>query len=147
MFEDREIALLELLKELGATKVVISDDGNSPSHGGISAQKVFEYADRFGQSTKLVDVQKHPWLPYEPVWQTVVNERLQIGILSTRFEFNLDVMGLLKAQIQMILRIMPEFDSVMLPANCEEVLLTEVLQTKTVQVEFSKTQHAHDRIM
>ncbi|MEM0978940.1 MAG: hypothetical protein AAGH78_01565 [Cyanobacteria bacterium P01_H01_bin.58] len=147
LFEEREIALLELLKDLGATKVTISDHSTSASDEGFSTQKVLKYPGRGGLSSQSIDTQQHPWLPYEPTWQTVVNDRFQKGILSTRFEFNLDVMGLLEAQIQTILQIMPGFDSMELPANCEEVLSTEMLQTKTVQVEFSKIQHKQSKTL
>lgn len=93
----------------------------------------------------MVDLQLlHPTI--KPICSLeVVNERLQTGILSTRLEFSLDVMRLSKTQIQTILQVMPAFDSMMLPANCEDVLLTEVLQTKTMQLEFSDIQHAPNR--
>ena len=145
LFEERQMALLELLKELGATKVIISDNEGSSSSGSMSSQQVFEYPARDARLTKSIDAEKHPWLLHESMWQSVVNQRLQTGISSTQFEFNLDIMGLLKAQIQTILQLIPEFDSMMLPANCEDVLLAEVLQTKIVQVEFSKTQNTHAR--
>lgn len=51
----------------------------------------------------MVDLQQlHPTI--KPICSLeMVNERLQTGISSTRIEFNLDIMGLLKAQIQTIL--------------------------------------------
>lgn len=139
LFEERQIALWELLKELGAKRMVVSDKEDSSSHGGRGTQTVFESPVWEGQLMKSIDVQKHPWLLYEPGWQTLINQRLQTGISSTHFEFSLDIMGLLEAQIQTILQIIPGFDSMVLPTNFEEMFSAQVLQSKTVQVEFAKT--------
>ncbi|MEM9118680.1 MAG: hypothetical protein AAGD09_12465 [Cyanobacteria bacterium P01_F01_bin.56] len=136
LFDERETALLELLKSLGAAKVIIADRNNSSSYRDASTQKVFEYTTQSRKMMTSIDVQKHPWLPYEAVWQTVVNQRLETGILSTQFELNLDIMELLKTQIQTIAQLMPEFSSMTIPTNLEERLSAELLQAKTVQVEF-----------
>lgn len=138
MFEDREPALLELLRELGATKIAIAPptNGDATSGSGIHQPKVYQYAKQLRPLGKSIDPQKHPWLAYEPDWQSVVRERLDMGVSSIQFDFDLDVMGLLRDQIQTIVQLMPELDSMMLPDNYEDVLLAQVLQTRRVQVEF-----------
>ncbi|MEM9002832.1 MAG: hypothetical protein AAGE59_04800 [Cyanobacteria bacterium P01_F01_bin.86] len=139
LFADREQALLDLLQELGAVKVVITapvnqDSSASPS---MSQPKVLVYPKQARYIKKPIEPQKHPWLAYEPTWQSMVHERLNMSIAATQFNFDLDVMGLLRDQIQTIVQLMPELDSMMLPANYEDVLLAQVLQTRRVEVEFS----------
>ena len=72
------------------------------------------------------------------MWQSVVNERLNRGLLSTQFECDMDVMGLMRTQVQTIAQFVSELDSIMLPANCEDLLLKQVLQTRIVQVDFGE---------
>lgn len=136
LFEERERALLEILGDLGAAKIVIAplkrEDPSPPR--GEEHQKVFTYPDR--GDPKAIDPQKYPWLTCEPAWQSVVNERLNRGLLSTQFELDLDVMDLLKSQVQTIAQLIPELDSIMLPANYEEEILSQLLQTREVRVEF-----------
>lgn len=142
LFEEREQALVALMQELGATKVFITaadSSGDTPSNAGERYQKVYEYADPVRNVMRPIDTQRHPWLDYEPVWQTVVHERLNMKVTSTQFNFDIDVMGLLRDQIQTIVQLMPELDSMLLPENYEEVLLAQVLQVRKVQVEFGKS--------
>ncbi|MGF1522421.1 MAG: hypothetical protein ACFBSF_08900 [Leptolyngbyaceae cyanobacterium] len=138
LFEDREQALLNLLRELGATQVAIapSSKGTATPSSAIQQPKVYEYAKQVRPPIKSVDPQKHPWLAYEPSWQSVVHKRLQMGITSVQFDLDLDVMGLLRDQIQTIVQLMPELDSMMIPDNYEDVLLAQVVQTRSVQVKF-----------
>ena len=135
LFEEREQALLTLLGDLGAAKIVIEAIHNEHSSGETHKQ-VFEYANRPQRLTGSIDTQRYPWLAYEPVWQSVVNERLNRGMSSTQFEFDIDVMGLLRTQIQATAQLIPELDSMMLPANYEEALLMQVIQPRKVQVKF-----------
>ncbi|MDJ0707671.1 MAG: hypothetical protein QNJ46_30715 [Leptolyngbyaceae cyanobacterium MO_188.B28] len=135
LFEEREQALLSLLGDLGATKIVIEALHNESS-SAESHKQIFEYGNRGQTVTSSIDVEQYPWLAYEPIWQSVVNERLKRGMLSTQFEFDLDVMGLLRTQVQTATQLIPELDSIMLPANYEETLLMQVLQPRKVQVEF-----------
>ena len=99
-------------------------------------QKVFKYPKRINALPQSIDVNKHPWLAGEPSWQSVVRERLHRGALSAQFEFDCDVMGMLKAQIKMIGQLIPGLDSMALPRDYKDILTTEILQTRLVQVEF-----------
>ena len=138
LFEEREEALLELLCDLGATKIIIAPFNSeaSPTATHETHQKVFEYDKQAQSSAQSIDPQHYPWLAYEPAWRLVVNERLNRSILSTQFEFDIDVMELMRTQIQTIAQLIPELDSMMLPANFEEAILKPLLQTHRVQVEF-----------
>ena len=138
LFEEREQALLDLLCDLGATKIEIAplNPEDSSTATDENHQKVFEYAKRARSSAKSIDTQHYPWLAHEPAWRSVVNKRLNKSISSTQFEFDIDVMGLMRTQIQTIAQLVPEFDSMMLPDNVEEAILRPLLQTHRVQVEF-----------
>ena len=143
LFEEREQALLALLGELGATKITITDTitQKQPGQPVLSApqhQRVFDYPDQASALPQAIDLQKHPWLYYEPAWQAVVNERLKREVLHTQFEFDVDVMGLLRSQIESIGNLVPELSSMLLPENYQAILLQQALQPRIVTVEFSE---------
>lgn len=144
LFEEREQALLALLSELGATKVTITTPLPKQQSGqsALSApphQRVFDYPAQSKALPQAIDPQKHPWLSYEPAWQAVVNERLKRGVVKTQFEFDVDVMGLLRSQIAIIGELVPVLSSMELPPNYQEILLQQALQTRIVQVDFRPT--------
>ncbi|MEL6385585.1 MAG: hypothetical protein AAFQ89_24610, partial [Cyanobacteria bacterium J06626_18] len=142
LFEDREQALLALLRELGATKVAIARPTNPATNSdavpnsGTPQPKIYQYAKQVRPPVKSIDAQKHQWLAYEPSWQSVIHKRIHTSVASIQLDFDLDVMGLLRDQIQTIVQLMPELDSMTLPDNYEEVLLAQVLQSRSVQVDF-----------
>ena len=140
LFEEREQELLALLGNLGARKIAITITRSDMSSSATDEthQRVFEYASQAQTSAQSINLQNYPWLAYEPVWQSVVNERLNRGLLSTQFECDMDVMGLMRTQVQTIAQFVSELDSIMLPANCEDLLLKQVLQTRIVQVDFGE---------
>ncbi|MEL6553245.1 MAG: hypothetical protein AAFQ63_07280 [Cyanobacteria bacterium J06621_11] len=142
LFKEREQALLSLLGQLGATKITMTP---IPATSSLNCQenlvaqlhqKVFRYPQRMTALPQSIDVNQHPWLAGEPSWQSVVRERLHRGALSAQFEFDCDVMGLLKSQIKMIGQLIPELDSMALPSDYKDILTTQILQTRQVQVEF-----------
>ncbi|NJM97627.1 MAG: hypothetical protein HC800_11100 [Phormidesmis sp. RL_2_1] len=45
-------------------------------------------------------------------------------------------MGMVKSQIKMIAQLIPGLDSMRLPENYQDQMLTEMLKTRQVQVEF-----------
>ena len=145
LFEEREQALISLLGELGATKIVISPPtgdlmGDSIGAGGRLPQlyeKVFEYPPNSKPLSKSFDQRRHPWLSCEPAWQSVVKERLTRGALSAQFEFGMDVAGMLKTQVQTIAQIISMLSSMEIPASKQSVLWVQLLQLRRVQVEFS----------
>ncbi|MGD1897854.1 MAG: hypothetical protein ACFB16_12980 [Phormidesmis sp.] len=142
LFKEREQALLSLLGQLGATKIVMTPIPSTTAlncEENLAAQlhqKVFKYPARINDLPPALDIQKNPWLAGEPAWQSVVRERLHRGALSAQFEFDCDVMGMLKNQIKMIGQLVPGLDSMALPDNYEDILTTQILQTRRVQVEF-----------
>ena len=146
LFEERQQALTALLGELGATKISISPPpGESLCDGGASPiaqlyERVFEYPPTSQPLPKTISVQQHPWLACEPKWQAVVRERLNRGILSTQFEFGVDIVGILKKQIQTIDQLVPQLDSMTLNARSKTELLLQVLQPRRVRVEFGKVE-------
>ena len=145
LFQEREQSLLNLLGQLGATKIAmtpIPDVATLDCKASLSAQlhhKVFQYPNRARTLPSLPALlQKHPWIAGEPAWQEVVRERLERGILSAQFEFDSDVMGLLKAQLKTIGQLVAGLDSMALPDNYRETIFKQVLQARLVQVEFSE---------
>ncbi|PZO60341.1 MAG: hypothetical protein DCF15_02315 [Phormidesmis priestleyi] len=48
----------------------------------------------------------------------------------------MDVMGLLKSQIKRIAQLVPGLDSMKLPDNYSDLMLSEILKTRQVKVEF-----------
>jgi hypothetical protein len=143
LFEEREQALISLLSELGATKIVISPPTGELMTDAIEAggrlpqlyEKVFEYPPK--PSSRSFDRGRHPWLSCEPAWQSVVRERLTRGALSAQFEFGMDVAGMLKTQVQTIAQLISMLNSMEIPAGRQSVLLVQLLQLRRVQVEFS----------
>lgn len=142
LFREREQALLSLLGELGATKITITPvptKASLDSYENVLAQlhrKVFKYPKRTNLSPGEIDWNRHPWLAGESAWQSVVNERLERGALTAQFEFDCDVMGMLKRQIKMIGQLVPGLDSMMLSAEHSEAITTQILHTRQIQVEF-----------
>lgn len=143
LFKEREQALIALLSELGATKIVISSPpGESICEGGTSPiaqlhEKVFEYPQRSQPLSASFDERRHPWLDCEPEWQAVVIERVKRGALSAQFEFGIDIAGMLKAQVQTVGQLIPQLSSMELSANGQAKLLVQLLQLRRVQVKFS----------
>ncbi len=144
LFKEREQALLSLLGQLGATKVTITP---IPATAALDCkeslatqlhQKVFKYPDRISALPQSIDIQQHPWLAGEAAWQSVVRERLNRDALSAQFKFDRDVMGMLNTQVKMIAKLVPTLDSMTLPDDYKDILTTEILQTRRVQVEFSE---------
>ena len=146
LFEERQQALTALLAELGATKISISPPpGESLCDGGSSPvaqlyERVFEYPETNEPLPKAISVQQHPWLACEPKWQAVVRERLTRGVLSTQFEFGVDIVGILRKQIQVIDQLIPQMDSMTLSARSKTELLLQVMQPRRVRVEFGKVE-------
>ena len=144
LFEERQQALTALLGELGATKISISPPpGESLCDGGSAPiaqlyERIFEYPKTSQALPKTINIQKHPWLSCEPKWQAVVRERLNRGILSTQFEFGVDIVGILNKQIQVIDQLVPQLDSMTLSARSKTELLLQVLQPRRVRVEFGQ---------
>ena len=146
LFEERQQALTALLGELGATKISISPPpGESLCDGGSSPiaqlyERIFEYPETNQPLPRTINIQKHPWLACEPKWQAVVRERLNRGVLATQFEFGVDIVGILKKQIQVIDQLVPQLDSMTLSARSKTELLLQVLQPRRVRVEFGRAE-------
>lgn len=146
LFEERQQALTALLAELGATKISISPPpGESLCDGGSSPvaqlyERVFEYPSMGKPLPKTINLQQHPWLACEPKWQAVVRERLNRGVLATQFEFGVDIVGILRKQIQVIDQLIPQMDSMTLSARGKTELLLQVMQPRRVRVEFGKAE-------
>ncbi|MGB5915607.1 MAG: hypothetical protein WBG63_12140, partial [Phormidesmis sp.] len=68
----------------------------------------------------------------------IVRERLNRGALSAQFEFDCDVIGMLRTQVKMIAQLIPGLDSMALPDDYDDILTTQILHTRRVQVEFSE---------
>ncbi|MGB3571134.1 MAG: hypothetical protein WBA01_03765 [Phormidesmis sp.] len=144
LFKEREQALLALLGELGATKITMAP---IPATSALDCQenlaaqlhhKIFEYPKRINRLPTSIDLKKHPWLAGEPSWQPIVRERLNRGALSAQFEFDCDVIGMLRTQVKMIAQLIPGLDSMALPDDYDDILTTQILHTRRVQVEFSE---------
>ena len=142
LIKEREQALLSLLGQLGATKITMTPIPATSTlncQENLAAQlhqKVFKYPKQLDTSLQSVDLNRHPWLAGEPTWQEIVRERIERGALSAQFEFDCDVMGMLKSQIKMIGQLVPGLDSMRLPDNYKNVVSTQILQPRQVQVEF-----------
>jgi hypothetical protein len=146
LFEEREQALISLLSELGATKIVISappGDSIGDFMGELGRlpqlyEKVFEYPSSTKPLSESFDVRRHPWLNCEPEWQAVVKERVTRGALSAQFEFGMDIAGMLRTQVQKIAQLISMLSSMEIPAHSQAVLLVQLLQLRRVRVEFSR---------
>lgn len=144
LHDERERSLLALLGDLGATKIVMTilpSTAELDCQAAIAAQlrqKVFSYPAKNKPLPQHIDLARHPWLAGEPVWQSMVRERLERGALSAQFEFDNDVMGMLKAQLKMIGQLVPGLSSMVLPDNYEEQMRSQILKTRQVKVEFSE---------
>lgn len=144
LFKEREQALLSLLGQLGATKIVMTPIPATASldcQENLAAQlhqKVFKYPKRSDTLPDAVNVKDHPWVAGEPAWQSVIKERVKRGALTAQFEFDCDVMGMLKAQIKKIGQLVPGLNSMQLPETHGNNVATQVLQTRQVKVEFAE---------
>ena len=127
LFEEREQELIRLLGDLGAAKIVIEPVVNAFT-SIEQERKVLEYGYPTPQPPRPFDPQSYPWLTYEAGWQSVVYERLNRRMTSTQFVLDVDVIGLLRSQIQVISQLSTELDSMMFPANWEDKLLKQVLK-------------------
>lgn len=146
LFKEREQALLSLLGQLGATKIVMTPIPATASldcQENLAAQlhqKVFKYPKRSDTLPDCVNVKDHPWVAGEPAWQSVIKERVKRGALSAQFEFDCDVMSMLKTQIKKIGQLVPGLSSMRLPDTHTNNVMTQVLQTRQVQVEFAEVE-------
>ena len=144
LFKEREQALLSLLGQLGATKIVMTPIPATTAlncQENLAAQlhqKVFKYPKRSDTLPSAINVKDHPWVAGQPVWQSVVKERVKRGALSAQFEFDCDVMGMLKTQIRKVGQLVPGLNSMKLPDTHKDTVMTQVLQTRRVQVEFAE---------
>lgn len=138
LFEERKQALLNLLETLGATKVVFTPISQEDSSClDFKRQTVVEFAPQSQRSRQIIEAQDHPWLIWEPAWQSIVDKRLKIASSSMQFQFDIDVMDLLKTPIQAIEQLVLELRSMALPNNYEEILSAELLYPQHVDVDFS----------
>ena len=148
LYEERERALLALVGDLGATKITmtaIPSTSEIDCQAAMAAQlrqKVFSYPKSNHPLTTSIDLQRHPWLAGESAWQEMVRERLERRALSAQFEFDSDVMGMLKAQLKMIGQLVPGLSSMQLPDNYEEQMRSQVLNTRQIKVEFCEMRPA-----
>lgn len=146
LFKEREQALLSLLGQLGATRIVMTPIPATTAldcQENLAAQlhrKVFKYPKRSDTVPSCVNVKDHPWVAGEPAWQAVIKERVQREALSAQFEFDCDVVGMLKAQIKKIGQLVPGLSSMTLPDTHKNNVTTQVLQTRQVQVEFAEVE-------
>jgi len=144
LHDERERSLLALLGDLGATKIVMTTlpgTAELDCQAAIAAQlrqKVFSYPAKNQPLPKTLALARHPWLAGEPAWQSMVRERLERGALSAQFEFDNDVMGMLKTQLKMIGQLVPGLSSMVLPDNYEEQMRSQILKTRQIKVEFSE---------
>ncbi len=144
LFKEREQALLSLLGQLGATKITMAPIPATTAlncQENLAAQlhqKVFKYPKRSDTLPGSINVKEHPWVVGEPAWQSVIKERVKRGALSAQFEFDCDVMSMLKTQIKMIGQLVPGLNSMKLPDTHKDTVMTQVLQTRRVQVEFAE---------
>jgi hypothetical protein len=141
LFEEREQALISLLSELGATKIVISPLATD-AMGELwrlpqLSEKVFEYPSMSQPLSESFDVRRHPWLGCESAWQAVVKERMTRGALSAQFEFGMDIAGMLRSQVQTITQLISMLSSMEIAAGSQSDLLVQLLQLRRVRVEFS----------
>ena len=140
LFADREQELITLLSDLGATQIVIEsvNGGQSSAYAAPNTKrprKVFNYVPRAVPVAETINIQNYHWLAYETTWQSVINERYR-GLTSVEFEFGMDVMDLLGTQIRSIDQLMPELNSITPPNHYKEILYQQLIETRTVQVQF-----------
>lgn len=137
LFEERKQAFLNLLEALGATQIIISPVYRRASLESEDVQsEIIEYHSHPPQLIAKPDPSQHPWLVYEPSWQSVVEARFTRRVPSIQCELNLDVMEMLRIHIQTIFSLIAELRSMVLPSNHEEILLTEFLCPKQLEVHF-----------
>ena len=140
LFEERKQALLKILEALGATKVVMSPAYPKMSDSSESNQsEKIEYTTCPQKSMSAFKPSQHPWLAYEPSWQSMVNTRLTRQVPSLKFEIDIDVMGILRTQIQTITQLISELTSMLLPNNYRDMLVTESLHPMQIEVEFQNS--------
>ena len=136
LFEEREQELITLLSDLGATQIIIeSVSGDEAVADKEGYRKVFEYTPRPLTAPNAINVQGYHWLVYESTWQSVLNERFR-GLTSIEFTFDMDVMGLLRTQIQSIDQLISELDSMVPPADYKETIYQQVIKIRRVHVQF-----------
>ncbi|MBE7384982.1 MAG: hypothetical protein F6J95_026665 [Leptolyngbya sp. SIO1E4] len=140
LFEERKQALLKILEALGATKVVMSPAYPQTSDRlGSNQPERIEYATRPQRSMSAFKPSQHPWLAYEPSWQSVVDTRLTRRVPSLSFEIDIDVMGILRTQIQTTAQLISELTSMLLPNEYRDTLAAESLHPMQVEVEFQNS--------
>jgi hypothetical protein len=104
--EEREKELIQLLSDLGASKITIQDHSNSDK--GTDSDRFFEFPGKRWSSNLRFDSARYPWLAYEPTWQTVVYTRLYQGSLSASLELTIDIESAISGQIDQIENLVAE---------------------------------------
>ncbi|WP_439343781.1 hypothetical protein [Vacuolonema iberomarrocanum] len=139
LFEERKQTLLKILEALGATKVVISPIYPEASDRlrDIQPEKI-EYTPD-SQSISKFEPSQYSWLRYEPIWKSLVYARLKRRFQSIQFELDVDVMGILRTQVQTVAQLISGLNSVLPPDNYKDILAAELLHPVRVEVEFQNS--------
>ncbi|MEO1144444.1 MAG: hypothetical protein AAFY26_02440 [Cyanobacteria bacterium J06638_22] len=141
LFEERKQTLLKVLEALGATKVVISPIspepfGKSDSRAGNIHPNERESTINSQELVSTFEPSHYSWLKYEPIWKSVVYTRLKKRLRFMQFEIDMDVMGILRTQIQAVTELTSGLNSMLLPDDYKDALMVELLRPVQVQVEF-----------
>jgi hypothetical protein len=150
LFDEREAELIQILSELGATKIVIQKE--SPGGGATAAKalefdnvdgqeqfksgtSVFEYIGKSWSPQMDFDASRYIWLEYETMWKAVVDGRIRNGCLSASFEVNIDFSDTIAGKIEGIEGLIDEMESIH-SFDLEE-LLERALHKRRVLVKFA----------
>lgn len=149
IYDEREAELIQILSDLGATKIVIDKPQRSRNAGTKTIENddlveiedfssgtfVFDYIGRNWSPNLNFDTSKYIWLDYEPMWKSVVNGRISNGALSASFEINIDFSNTIAGKLEGIEGLVNEMESINYIDL--EALLKLTLRKRRVQVKFA----------
>lgn len=150
LFDEREVELIQILSDLGATKIVIqnaSSESSEPDSKTVDTNEldslekfkpgtcVFEYIGKNWSPNMNFDASKYIWLDYEPMWKAVVEGRIRNGCLSASFEINIDFSDTIAGKIEGIEGLIDEMESI--HSFDLENLLERSLHKRRIWVKFA----------
>ena len=91
LFEERKRELLQILADLGATKITLQPSEPTDLANHSLAAQVWKFPEKSWSSTRVLNPSRYAWLTYDRQLQSLVNNRLSHGLNQAQFEITLDI--------------------------------------------------------
>lgn len=123
LYAERERELINLLADLGATRISLWDAAplskeltDSEPGGAIAHRsqtpRVFEFPAPTGSLEQRFDPARYVWLHYEPSWQAVVNGRFRYQCHTASVELSMDIAHFITGLIEGIESLLKQMNAI-----------------------------------